>query len=242
MMLKKKVAAAAEVRDGSEATLSTGQRERNKRDKLLRIRAAARELFVSKGYDDTTTREIAARASVGMGTVFTYADNKRDLLFLIANDDLAEVMRCAAKEASREATMLEGVLTFFRWHYEYFARQPELSRLMLREMVFYDSGMQANRFKAMREEFMSLLNERVRLALQRGEIVSSEEPTEIGWVLFCLYQVGVRRWLAEGALDVAEGMESLERAIRIVLTGLRPRDAMKPVIAAGKGNAMRPAR
>src|SRR5258707_6733633 len=69
------------------SAISSGQRERNKRDKLLRIKNAAQELFVSKGYDDTTTREIAVRAGVGMGTVFTYAANKRDLLFLIANDD-----------------------------------------------------------------------------------------------------------------------------------------------------------
>jgi len=58
-----------------------GKRQRNKVDKLLRIKAAARHLFVSRGYDDTTTREIALRAGVGMGTVFIYAANKRDLLF-----------------------------------------------------------------------------------------------------------------------------------------------------------------
>ena len=52
--------------------LFTGKRERNKQDKLLRIKAAARDLFISRGYDETTTREIALRAGVGMGTVFTY--------------------------------------------------------------------------------------------------------------------------------------------------------------------------
>jgi AcrR family transcriptional regulator len=63
-----------------------GQREKNKIDKLNRIKEAARELFLSKGFDDATTRAIASRAGVGIGTVFIYADNKRDLLFLVAND------------------------------------------------------------------------------------------------------------------------------------------------------------
>ncbi len=45
-------------------------------------------MFIAKGFDDTTTREIAQRASVGIGTLFIYADNKRDLLFLVANDEL----------------------------------------------------------------------------------------------------------------------------------------------------------
>ena len=43
----------------------SGQREKNKLDKLERIRNATRELFLKKGYDETTTREIALRAGVG---------------------------------------------------------------------------------------------------------------------------------------------------------------------------------
>ena len=43
-----------------------GLRERNKRDKLRRIRDAATELFLQKGFDDTTTRAIAQRAGVGL--------------------------------------------------------------------------------------------------------------------------------------------------------------------------------
>ena len=62
------------------------QRERNKLDKLRRIKAAARELFLEQGYDNATTREIARRADVGLGTLFSYASDKRDLLFLIYND------------------------------------------------------------------------------------------------------------------------------------------------------------
>ena len=69
MMLKKVL--NQDIDSEPDPALSIGQRERNKRDKLLRIKNAARELFVSKGYDDTTTREIAIRAGVGMGTVFT---------------------------------------------------------------------------------------------------------------------------------------------------------------------------
>ena len=44
--------------------LPVGLRERNKIAKLRRIKAAARELFVSRGFDDTTTREIACNAPI----------------------------------------------------------------------------------------------------------------------------------------------------------------------------------
>ena len=65
-----------------------GLRERNKLDKVRRIKDAASDLFVQKGFDDTTTRAIASRAGVGLGTVFVYAPTKRDLFFMIVNEDL----------------------------------------------------------------------------------------------------------------------------------------------------------
>ena len=42
-----------------------GRRERNKRDKLERIIAAARELFNGYGVDAVTTQQIADKADIG---------------------------------------------------------------------------------------------------------------------------------------------------------------------------------
>jgi AcrR family transcriptional regulator len=148
--------------------VALGLREKNKIDKLRRIKVAARELFIANGFDDTTTREIALRAGVGIGTVFIYADNKRDLLFLVANDELAETTSKAEASVRDDASCLQNLLTVFRHHYEFFGRQPELSRLMLREMTFYDSGRQADRFKATRERVIKLVGAVMQQALDRG--------------------------------------------------------------------------
>jgi len=210
---------------------SLGQRERNKRDKLQRIKNAARDLFISKGYDDTTTREIAVRAGVGMGTVFTYADNKRDLLFLIANEDLEETTRRAAVHISPDASLMTNLMAIFGDHYEYFARQPELSRLMLREMLFYDSGQQANRFKTTREKVISLICDSVRFAKENKTIKTSDDPRLIGWVLFCVYQVELRNWLAGGDLNFKAGLERLKKALRISVVGIAPEPSSLEMLA-----------
>jgi AcrR family transcriptional regulator len=219
-MLRKIEKKEGHAREADAASL--GQRERNKRDKLQRIKNAAYELFISKGYDDTTTREIALRAGVGMGTVFTYADNKRDLLFLVANEDLAAITRRAEADISKDASLLSNLLVIFRDHYEYFARQPELSRLMLREMQFYASGSQADRFKAIREHFISLINQCVQMAQARREISLSYDYVLIGWVIFSVYQVESRRWLSGKKLDLPSGMAQLEQVIGVVITGIAP--------------------
>ncbi len=202
--------------------VSLGLREKNKIDKLHRIKAAARELFITKGFDDTTTREIALRAGVGIGTVFIYADNKRDLLFLVANDELAQTTTKAEASVGDDASCLQNLLTVFRHHYEFFGRQPELSRLMLREMAFYDSGRQADQFQATRERVIKLVGAVMQRALNRGMIQSSEDSSFIGWVAFCIFQVELRRWLMTSELDIDKGIAALQRALQLFFQGLAP--------------------
>jgi AcrR family transcriptional regulator len=196
-----------------------GQREKNKLEKLQRIREATRDLFVEKGYDETTTREIAVRAGVGIGTVFTYAENKRDLLFLVANDELdAVTTRCEAGVSDR-ASCLQNLLSIFRQHYRFFAKQPALSRLLLREMTFYDSGRQAQRFQRTRERNIQLVGRVVRQALGQNSINIKEDPEFAGWVAFCIFQVELRRWLLTKEPSVPAGMVRLERALRLCMEG-----------------------
>jgi AcrR family transcriptional regulator len=115
----------------SPSLVGLGLRERNKIDKLRRIKEAASELFLSRGFDDATTREIASRAGVGIGTLFIYADDKRDLLFLVVNEELADITTKAEASVKDDISCLQNLLNVFRLHYEFFGRQPLLSRLML---------------------------------------------------------------------------------------------------------------
>ena len=68
--------------------VALGRRERAKLDRRERIRTAAAELFTRHGFDAATMRQIAHRAHVGLGTLFNYAADKRDLVFLIFNEEL----------------------------------------------------------------------------------------------------------------------------------------------------------
>jgi AcrR family transcriptional regulator len=215
------------IRQGSQLSANIepeilGLRERNKQDKLRRIKKAAAEFFVLKGYDDTTIREVAARAGVGLGTVFVYAATKRDLLFLTVNQDLESVVDKAAAARRPDQPMLDELLHVFRGYYAYFSHEPALARLSLREMAFYASGSEARRFLKMRERLMELIDEIVRGAIERKEILTSESSSFVAWVIFAIYQVEVRRWVAGERLNVKSGMASLRRQFQLLITGLSP--------------------
>jgi AcrR family transcriptional regulator len=205
----------------SDAMLAAGDglRTRNKLEKLRRIKEAAQALFVAKGFDDTTMREIALRAGVGLGTIFLYAKNKRDLLFLTINEPLEAVTEAAEEAVDPQVPLVDNLLAVTRLHYRFFGRQPALSRLVLREMPFYDAGAQAAPFHKTRERLIRLLGRTIELAIANGEIAPQEPPLFAGWIVFCVFQVELRRWLADDALHVRAGVRELERALRLVIAG-----------------------
>jgi AcrR family transcriptional regulator len=56
-----------------------GKRAKNKEAVRTRILDAALALFQSKGFDATTTKEIARKAKIAEGTVFNYFETKDDI-------------------------------------------------------------------------------------------------------------------------------------------------------------------
>jgi hypothetical protein len=104
----------------------------------------------------------------------------------------------------------------------FFARQPALSRLVLREMVFYESGAQAGRFQATREGLIDLLGKVVALAVAQKNASPNDTPQFVGWTIFCIFQVELRRWLSHDAPNLREGMAALQRALTLFIGGVNP--------------------
>lgn len=194
-------------------------RERNRRDKLQRITAAARALFVEKGFDETTTREIAQRANVALGTLFLYATDKRDLLFLICTDELEALTDKAFDAVPQENRLIDELIHIFEFYYGYFAEQPGLSKYILRELTFFVSGVQGQRFQSNRHRVISQLVEHLKGAKARRLLQDGADPADVGWVVFAIYQAEIREWLIDPAPDPADGLESLRRALNVALDG-----------------------
>ena len=203
-------------------TNKPGLRERNKIEKLQRITAAARDLFIEKGLDETTTREIARRAHVGLGTLFLYATDKRDLLFLICTEQLEALTDDAFDRVPSEDLLVDELIYIFGHYYRYFAEQPRLSKYILRELTFFVSGVQGQRFQRNRRRVISYLIDHIARAKERGLIRSSADPQTVGWVIFAVYQAEIREWLLDSVPDPRTGLRSLRRALNVVIEGCGP--------------------
>lgn len=78
------------------ATRRAGKRDRQKEAVRARIVDAALALFQSKGFDQTTTRQIARKAKLAEGTIFNYFETKEDIalhFFELEVDHAIETVR-----------------------------------------------------------------------------------------------------------------------------------------------------
>jgi len=115
-----------------------GRRERNKRDKLERIIAAARELFDTYGVDAVTTQQIADKADIGTGTLFLYAKSKSELLLLVQNSSYVAALEEGKAAAANKPQVLDAVLAIIRPIVECNRVHVDNGRSYLRELVFGD--------------------------------------------------------------------------------------------------------
>ncbi len=204
-----------------EAAAEPGRREQNKLDKAERIRAAASSLFKTHGYGQATLRQIARRAHVGLGTLFNYAEDKRDLIFLIFNEELGQLTD-EALALSVDGDVVTRLLSIYRHHYEYFGARPELSRILLQELTFYSSGKQSEAFLQTRRRLMKGIEDIVRQAQRDGKITGTEDASFIARNLFFVYSAAIRWWISNPRPKVAAGLEELRRVIELQMTGLTP--------------------
>lgn len=79
-------------------------RSRKTREQVL---AAAIECFEERGYDETTTGEIARRAGIGVGTLYGYFRDKRDILLEVLDGTVNEIANYTIRELD-PATWLDA--------------------------------------------------------------------------------------------------------------------------------------
>jgi AcrR family transcriptional regulator len=193
--------------------------ERKKRDKLDRIKRAARALFARKGFEATTTREIATAADVGIGTVFLHAISKQDLLVMIFREEAGRAVDAALDNLAEES-LSDGLLRIFGALIAHHERNIGLARVFVKELPFLDDA-RHGRAAFMSDLFrqMAVMIER---AQERGELRRGIPSLRLAKNLFALYFGILLEWLGAAGITPEERDRALRSALELHLSGLRP--------------------
>jgi AcrR family transcriptional regulator len=209
---------------------SPGRIERTKRDKLERIKRAARKLFGRKGFEATTTRAIAATADIGAGTLFLYTGTKEDLLVLIFREEIGRVVTDAfATMPSRP--LLDQMLHLFGAMIALHERDRGLARVFVRELPFVEDRRHGIA-ELMASMFAGIAN-LIEQAKSRGELRSDTPAARLAHSLFGLYFFQLQRWLGGDPITSRQRDEGLRAALTLQLDGLRNRPSK---MSATKGS------
>jgi len=96
---------------------------------------AANAVFAEKGYDATTTREIAERAGVSEGLIHRYFGGKRGLLMAIVrgkSDMMRDVLRAGVPD---QDTLHDEIRAIFLWSLDFLWSQRDFIRVLASQAI-----------------------------------------------------------------------------------------------------------
>lgn len=195
-------------------TARPGLRERKKAEKAHLIRAAARQLFLTKGYEATTLREVAALADVGFGTVSAYATDKAGLLAMLYVEEL-EHLPPLFGALDPKTGMLEQLVDIFMRLYAFWAKAPTLSRIVLPQMEFYNSNPFTEQILQRRQQVQADLATWLGQWQALGHIAPGVDTTQAAMTVFYIYTSALREWIMSEPLALDAGRRQLTYLLAI---------------------------
>ena len=182
---------------------------------------AARELFAELGYDRATLRRIAAKAGLTVGALFNHVTDKRDLIYLIFNEEVSKVAEVALTSPRAYQSFRDKILSITEQYFRLFGSEPVLSRILLTEVVVLSPGLHLDRYLKHRARLVDGIEELVIAAQQTGEIRATEDSDVIARHIFFALAASLRWWLASpNQPEWRSGHRDFERLLNLQMDGL----------------------
>ncbi|MEX0740255.1 MAG: TetR/AcrR family transcriptional regulator [Pseudohongiella sp.] len=194
---------------------SMGLRERKKLIRLQRIVAAARKLFIDKGFTTTTIQDIAVEADVGLGTLYLYAKSKEDLLVLVFKDDILKMIDESYAGIAPGEPLLDQLMAFFEGHISYHMKDQTLSRTVLKELSFSTTEQRRKDIDQIMNSTYAKLMKLIERARRDGRVQKELYTGTMAWSTFALYY-----HLLQGYLCGFHTEEEFRKSLRNALAAL----------------------
>ncbi|MFN7914675.1 MAG: TetR/AcrR family transcriptional regulator [Vicinamibacterales bacterium] len=200
-----------------------GIKERQERDREAVRRSildAARELFVSEGFEQVSMRKIAERVEYSPAAIYGYFPSKDDIFFALAEDGFRLMYGDQQSlDALDELPPLERVRRLFWRFYAFSCEHPQYFSLMFVDRSVPRIGREYERLRFAREGKQLLLGH-IAAAVETGDLPPTTSPEAVLHVVSCGL-VGVAAMRLSDRMP-AEMADALARdVLAVTLAGLR---------------------
>jgi AcrR family transcriptional regulator len=199
------------------------RRARRRRETLQRIEHAGWKLFTTRGYEATSTREIADAADIAAGTLFNYFPEKRSLLLHLMRREIDGALDDAF--ASLPSSTLEAQLVHVLEALgECCASERRLSRVFVKELLFTD-GEQRTDSAAWTFDLVKRLAGLIEQAQSAGELDPDVDPLAAAQQVFSACYFSLVTWLGGTIPSRSAHRAQVRASLGLLLRGLRRRAA-----------------
>ncbi len=111
-------------------TKRSKRRERERQKRIRSILKAALEIFSEKGYDRTTTDEIADFAGLSKGLLYFYFGSKEDIFVSLLLDGMDNLIKRLQKNIKDQDSPEEQLVSFIRTEYDFYSSNLKFFKLL----------------------------------------------------------------------------------------------------------------
>lgn len=205
-----------------------GSRQLAKSRTRERVRTAARELFATRGWADTTTQQIAATAGVAVGTLFQHASDKEDLLLLVLHDPLAQAITAAFAQPAARGDVLTDLTVLFGTLLDVHADLGAAAAPAVRA-AWFGSGPNARAVRWLHETWLDQVTARLERAQQAGTLAAGADARLLADNLSAIYRAVLLEWVSSDE-DVEVAVKRLRAGFALQII---PLQTTTPGAAAG---------
>ena len=195
-----------------DGRLARGRRSR------ARIRQAARDLFVERGFDGATLRAIAERAGMGASSIYRHVQSKEELLV----EELAEMQEEAwtrfRAHDDRNRPTADRVRDFLDVQHDLLVESRDLTTIALRSTTKTEARV-AKRVLQLYDRTIGLLMEILQRGRMKRDLAGDVDVLEAARVLFHVTH-GARIPWANGLLSDDDCRASVHQGVAMLFEGI----------------------
>jgi len=138
---------------------------------------AAIDIFLEKGYENTTVEEIAKKAGVSKGGLYHYFKSK-EMILIMANQKISENIEKMMITAGEFTSIKEGILFYIEKYLRYWLEHPkETSFLFLSVSKILDNHDLLKYYQEFTLDYMKSFEDAFAMGVESGEFIPHNVKT-----------------------------------------------------------------
>lgn len=184
-----------------------------------KIMSAAQDLFMERGYEGATVRDIARAAGMSTGAVFAGFADKAELFDEIVAEDFRSMLGEMTKAVQEAAKVEDALLGIFGTAYRNHVNQLPMVRAAM-SVAWTRELTTAHRIREGLRPIIGLVRDALQQAVERGELARDTDVRLLRDIIWEVYLSGYRAAVYRGT-DVEKMLARLSSQLKLILAGAR---------------------